>query len=293
MRQLSLPAFDPIAVLDVCIGSVEDKNLNDKFTKNQSHFKQFYDDFATASALYDWCKLPRVSRGNDGTAIVGELTKGELKTLYNYHMVGAKSAGRAIYDQIKAAANDMCPFCGGLGHVNTLDHYLPKSNFPAYAVHPSNLVPCCRDCNTGKNASFGASRREQTIHPYLDDAKFFVQRWVRASLVRVDPVIVQYSCSPPSEWPLDDQDRVAHHFQGYQLAKRYSIQASAEVTRVIDARRNSLRHLPSDIYRGFLYDNAESGSFDLNGWSRSMYFALAESEWFAEVDFLQAGWAGG
>ncbi|TPJ42888.1 HNH endonuclease signature motif containing protein [Mesorhizobium sp. B2-7-1] len=60
----------------------------------------------------------------------------------------------------------MCPFCGGLGHTWTLDHYLPKANFPAYSVNPSNLVPCCRDCNSGKNASFGAELHEQTLHPY-------------------------------------------------------------------------------------------------------------------------------
>lgn len=42
-----------------------------------------------------------------------------------------------------------CPLCG-LDYVYDLDHYMPKSIYPEYAVHPQNLIPICRRCNNKK-----------------------------------------------------------------------------------------------------------------------------------------------
>ena len=54
--------------------------------------------------------------------------------------------------------------CGGTS-VTTLEHVLPKADYPEFAVLSFNLVPCCDGCqrrrsNKGKNQAF--------IHPYFD-----------------------------------------------------------------------------------------------------------------------------
>lgn len=56
-----------------------------------------------------------------------------------------------------------CPFCGQLLEINRkwdnenkrywkyviadIEHIFPKSKFPQLALHPDNLVPCCKECN--------------------------------------------------------------------------------------------------------------------------------------------------
>jgi hypothetical protein len=41
----------------------------------------------------------------------------------------------------------VCPFCDGDLNGPEVDHWLPKSKYPALSCHPKNLVPVCHRCN--------------------------------------------------------------------------------------------------------------------------------------------------
>ena len=59
-----------------------------------------------------------------------------------------------------------CPMCGGTG-VAALDHVLPKSDYPEFAIFSFNLVPTCDACNR-RRSSKGA--KFHFVHPYFDHA---------------------------------------------------------------------------------------------------------------------------
>ena len=60
---------------------------------------------------------------------------------------------------------DVCPMCGSL-KTGTLDHYLPKTYYPEFAIYSKNLIPAC-DCNTLRKDSYrGDSPTERPLHPY-------------------------------------------------------------------------------------------------------------------------------
>lgn len=247
-------------------------------------------DFTAATATTSWVNLPRVLRGNPDRIIAGTLTKKNLMALYSEYMVGASGTPRKIYDDLLLTPGGLCPFCGGLGQVHTLDHYLPKANFPIYSVSPANLVPCCRDCNTGKGTSIGTQLCEQTLHPYLDDDKFFTDRWIYARASRTDPIVVTFSCSPPANWGLLDRQRAHQHFVTYGLAYRFALQSGAETARVVGLRSNSLKRLTNADFSEYLLESAGSAGFDLNGWNRTLYAALANTPWFCHADFNDPCW---
>lgn len=290
MKKLTIPSYDAIATYDLCVNEVSAPILNTAFTSNRGAIELANISFDAAKIVASWANLPRVPRGNPNVVIAGTLNKGQLMTLYTDHMVKTKGPSRNVYDNLLTAAGGLCPFCGGLGHAGTLDHYLPKANFPAYSVHPHNLVPCCRDCNSGKNASFGAELHEQTIHPYFDIEHFFDQRWIVAIVHKKNPILVQFRCRPPENWSVLDQGRVRSHFDGYNLGYRFSVQAGSEVSKVVQLRKSSLQRLDAQDFRAYLIDNANSTDFVLNGWSRTMYTALAATEWFIETDFQDPNW---
>lgn len=74
---------------------------------------------------------------------------------------------------------DVCPMCGGLGK-GTLDHYLPKDDYPDFTIFSKNLVPAC-DCNLKRNTTVkGKTEPERVIHPYYDT--FIKQRVYKAKL---------------------------------------------------------------------------------------------------------------
>ncbi|WP_172717324.1 HNH endonuclease [Neorhizobium sp. T6_25] len=256
---------------------VEDRT---SYEENRGFLEQAAADYQAASAAMSWYTLPRVPRGTPHRVVAGSLTKAQLTSLYTDRMVGTSGGARRIYDEIQVAANGDCPFCGGVGHVFTLDHYLPKSSFPLFSVLPANLVPCCRDCNTGKSATFGTTAEQQPLHPYLDDPKLFNQRWVRARLVPSDPIGVLFYCAAPAAWSPTEQARVASHFTDYDLANRYRKLAGAEINKVVGQRRGTLRGMSPGGFHEYLLEAASEPGYDLNGWNRTTYAALADTEWF-------------
>lgn len=72
----------------------------------------------------------------------------------------------------------ICPMCGGFGN-GTLDHYLPKDDYPEYSVFSKNLVPAC-NCNSLRGTTVkGRASPQRVIHPYFDD--FLEQRLYQSS----------------------------------------------------------------------------------------------------------------
>ncbi|MBE8717495.1 hypothetical protein C4F51_09865 [Cellvibrio sp. KB43] len=58
--------------------------------------------------------------------------------------------------------------CGGLGN-GTLDHYLPKDDYPEYSFFSKNLVPACSCNSLRRKAVKGVVSPSRAIHPYFDD----------------------------------------------------------------------------------------------------------------------------
>jgi hypothetical protein len=283
MKKLNRPEFNPLEIFLRCVADVTDEAGRKAYIDNENEITQSVIEFENATAATNWHTLPRVGQGHPEVIVRGTLTKGALVDLYGKYLVGGSEA-REVYDALLVSSDGKCPFCGGIGQVHTLDHFLPKSNFPVYSVLPDNLVPCCRDCNSGKMNSFATTTGEQSLHPYLDAPKFFSERWVVATVCRTDPITVEFSCSPPEEWPDVEKLRAKSHFDQYRLARRYSIQAGAELARVIDLRKKSLKVLEPMQFAAYLAENAQSDSYDLNGWNRTMYWALQRSLWFCVAD---------
>ena len=110
--------------------------------------------------------------------ISGGATKEDMVWLYDNKFVA--DGGRKYYDKIKAIPKfGKCPFCG-VGIVSTLDHYLPKTKYPTYAVTPVNLIACCADCNKNKKSDVVDLRERELIHPYYDD--FDDEIWLKAKV---------------------------------------------------------------------------------------------------------------
>lgn len=72
-----------------------------------------------------------------------------------------------------------CPMCGSLGG-RSLDHALPRAQFPEFSILRENLIPACTMCNTDeKGGTYRGRRPERFIHPYYD-------RWASRPLWRIE-----------------------------------------------------------------------------------------------------------
>ena len=128
-----------------------------------------------------------------------------------------------------------CPFCG-ISESSTLDHYLPKEQYPEFSVFPKNLVPSCAVCNTRKRDRIldeGTNVR-MFLHPCYDVIPDMAFLAVRARM-EADALIMSYRLTRPAGMALQTFQHLRSHFNELDLADRY--------------RRMGLEHLGDSIPR--------------------------------------------
>lgn len=81
---------------------------------------------------------------------------------------------------LRNTIDDTCAMCGSK-FPWSLDHILPKDDYPEWAVFSKNLVPACR-CNItrGKALLGNPVTQARVLHPYFDNA--FVHRQLSCSI---------------------------------------------------------------------------------------------------------------
>lgn len=276
MRKLTKPIEDVGDVLITCISNYTDIDLKNRLEDKKDIIKQASDEFEDASinnSLHTIASSDRV--GHD-------VTTKEMTNLYANKFV--KKPGRPIYEKIRSSAiNDRCPLCG-LRMVSTLDHHLPKAEYPALAITPINLIPACSDCNKTKLMAMPTKAEEETLHPYFDDVESDL--WLYAEVIESSPAAFRFFVNPPTIWDALIGVRVENHFDVFELNKLYVSHAAEELTNI---RRNLI-----DLYsktgsigvRAHLQDQANSRrAAYINSWQTSLYQAMADSNWFCDGGF--------
>lgn len=165
------------------------------------------------------------------TAVIGELTKPDMIKVYEGYFVNDKKPARKVYESLLLAHTE-CPFCA-IGAPKNLDHFLPKGEFPQYAVFPYNLVPSCLDCNLGEKSDDVAQVAEaQIIHPYSDENIYFTTQWISATYHPAQAPAtgrIEFFTSPPDDWSASQKNKVREHFRAFGLAKRYGTLAARQL----------------------------------------------------------------
>ncbi|SDJ51834.1 hypothetical protein SAMN04488540_10954 [Ferrimonas sediminum] len=282
MRFISVPVEDSRDVYQSCVDSISDSNLKARLNAVIQYIDLVdveYRSRAEVSSLYT---IPPNNSGNDDV-VLGSVTKNEFKNLYSTHMVSRSKPARAIYDSIlMGAPKGRCPFCG-FGHATTLDHYLPKAKYPEMSVLPVNLIPSCKDCNTGKSATIAVAAEDQCLHPYYNHQRFIEEQWLFAVIHQTTPVTVTFYVKAPTHWDSVSQERVKTHFKDFNLASRYSIEAASQLSFL---KHNLSTFIEYTGAKEHLSKMAQShASENINSWQTAMHQALAQCDWYCEGGF--------
>lgn len=105
----------------------------------------------------------------------GSLLKSRLKVIFeDVYNDFSKDFG---YSFVKAMGLHTCPYCNqnytlsvgddtNKGLRPDIDHFLPKSEYPYFAISIYNLIPVCKQCNTKKGIK--PFSIETHLHPYYE-----------------------------------------------------------------------------------------------------------------------------
>lgn len=283
MRYLSLPkddkdnAYVTQDVFDTCVAMVKNAALRARLEAIRADIEKAADDYNSAAIAKTLYLTPL-------TAKVRNVVAEELVKVYTLRMVPKKAKGRPVYDQIMSIpVNGRCPFCG-IGTVNTLDHYLPKTHFPALAVTPHNLVPACTWCQGEKMEYYPTTAGGQLLHPYFDD--FDQDVWLAAEVIVGSPAAFRYRASPPASWTQDQKARVASHLKELKLGTLFGSNAGSRLAE-IRGRLGKLHDAGgADQVRAHLSEELDSIEEDQkNSWVAAMYRGAIASDWFCDGGF--------
>lgn len=280
MRKLPLPPLKAHGIFGVCALSVQNVELKTRLWGAISDIESTEQQYAD---LAPYAKLHQLS----ATDHVGVwVTGAEMETLYTGTLARLESPARPYYDAIRASApNDICPYCGQRT-VDSLDHYLPKSLYPALAVTPINLVPACSACNKTKLDFQPTDAKELILHPYYDDVPKDI--WLKARVLDVGgKPVLEYFADPPSTWPTPWASRVKAHLDTLKLPTLYALHAAEELVN----NRHSLQnlHLSGGAVAVKAHCREVQGSRQaayLNSWQAACYGALVDSDWFCASGLL-------
>ena len=202
----------------------------------------------------------------------------KLRQVYTNGMSRRKSPGRQLYDSILLSSPfQRCVFCAQR-IASTIDHYLPRHLFPELSVAPTNLVPCCSECNHKKGRYAATTEHDQIPHPYFQDLGGGV--WLIAVLEKVENEFqVTFRVEPLTVWPERLAVAVRNYFDLFSLNELYAIHALTELGE-IELSISRIRATGGrSAVRAHLMEEAESISqINPNSWRAAAYRAFADSE---------------
>ncbi|MES2387873.1 MAG: hypothetical protein V4543_07705 [Bacteroidota bacterium] len=279
MRKILKPTIGVGIVFKDCIENISDPILKLALSNSVNSIVAAEKDFDDKKQDNELYLIPQ------GNSIGGLVTTSELKKVYTDRLVNKKHKARLHYNNIlHLAPKGKCPLCSQR-IAKTLDHYLPKSQYPLLAVSPLNLIPACSDCNKDKLVSFPTTNYEETLHPYYDDLEN--DSWLRLALLDVNPMIFDFYVDPPAIWNKLLKKRVKKHFDAFNLNELYITHAAEEFENIKKQVTDLYNNGGADSLRSHLLECLTSRELtNKNSWQTALYKGLHNNVRFCNGEFI-------
>lgn len=266
-------------ILSSCVSNLSDNNLKVEFLNNLNIFEQH------EALLEEKIRSLEVYTIGQNIQISNIANETCLKKLYTDKLSKKGQPARYIYDQILfTAPNEKCPYCNQR-LADTLDHYIPKANFPIYSISPINLIPACTQCNKGKLNAIPANPHQQTLHPYYDNVE--EKEWLECEILQLPEIIFNFKTKNiPDNTGILNQ-RILNHFDFYKLNALYKSHASSEFTSIKGQITRIFNNKGAAELQDFLFEGYQSRKeADINSWQTAFYKALYENNEFVNGGFI-------
>lgn len=148
----------------------------------------------------------------------------------NYRLTRPASPLQGLRAEIFGLApREVCLICGR-GSVGSLDHHLPKSQYPEFSILALNLVPACETCNEKKRNHIGTEATGRFLHPYYD--KIPESPPLLIATISIDAaaktVAVEFGINPTLS--VEILPHAMFHFKMLDLSRHYMRAAIVELT---------------------------------------------------------------
>ena len=224
-------------------------------------FEEFYRSLASTGELYllkeEQCIVSR------------DVGFEEMKYLYEERL--RKKFNDSLYTWLKT--NDKrnfhkCSYCEQ-GDVSELDHLLPQSKFPIFAVTPINLIPSCHECNLNK-----LDDDSMLINPYFEDTTN--EHWLICNIISHSGIcIAQYRLDfSNTQYTPEMKQSIRNIYENGKnsIMKRYSIWGNNKLADKITIWKEIFRNNGSkELIKMLKSGNSSRKTSSKNSYESSLY----------------------
>ncbi|AXX93613.1 hypothetical protein CPU12_10930 [Malaciobacter molluscorum LMG 25693] len=277
MVHIDKPTDNVKDVFEACISNYEDVNFKKRLNSVTAFIETSATNYDSQAGVNN---LNAISMVNNVNNII---TVDEMKKVYDHKLVRKGQPGRMYYEKLRLSAkNNICPLCNQRT-VTTLDHVLPKTFYPIFAVTPFNLIPACADCNKIKDRYQPNIAEEEIIHPYYDDISN--QQYLYAVLVQTTPPSINFYIKQSNPINIIEK-RLNKHFSLFALNELYTSNAAGELANISFRLSKLYSTGGRECVREYLREEFESRyENNRNSWQTAMYKALYKNAWFCNGGF--------
>ncbi|EDZ59145.1 HNH endonuclease [Bacillus cereus group sp. MYBK77-1] len=191
---------------------------------------------------------------------------------------------KRIKENQELALRAKCIYCG-INSPGTFDHYLPKEDYPEFAVLSMNLIPCCEKCNSkkGKRWKTGADLRIflNLYYDIIPDEQFLFASLAYHDQSHVPTVDFYLQLADSIGTNLSSM--ITSHYEHLNLLNRFEDHANDELSNIYIQTIEAIQEGVSvEIQKATLQRtyNANVRRLGRNHWQSVLYETVIHSESF-------------
>lgn len=218
-----------------------------------------------------------------------ESQKDDLLELYRY----SSKPFIELKNQLTQLPNNRffntCQYCT-INSINTLDHIVPKSKFPEYAVHPKNLFPACSECNSSKTEKWLKNNTLEFLNLYLDQLpdKQYLFVNIKNSNGTFD---VNFYLENRNNIDTEKFERIFRHFTNLNLLERFNKKSNEIISEFENTILPNVKSLGLEECLTYVKNkiNLERNRIGINHYKNVIELELCEGNAFREyfLNFLK------
>jgi len=210
--------------------------------------------------------------------------KADLLSLYSYQFSVIKALRLEIQREQPQAIRYTCQHCT-LTSNESLDHFVPKDEFPEFAMNPLNLLPCCIKCNQHKSHVWRKSGNRKALNLYLDVLPAEQYLFVDVTFDQYGDMDFEFYLEKPKSVTADLFALIEFHFDSLNLFTRMREKAIPVISELQNSINSRLGNLSYPEIAQEIKDAAAANklAFGQNYWKSIVEIELLDSSPFLRL----------
>ena len=205
--------------------------------------------------------------------------KAALIDLYSFQMKPFQELLADLTTDEHNRVSKLCPNCT-INNVQSLDHCIPKTEFPEFSDNPKNLMQCCMTCNGKKSKIWRNDTDRVFLNLFLDEIPNIQYLFVQGELIEGTPV---FSFKLEQPYGINDllYAKIEGHYNGLDLLNRFAENSPDVIDELIFIIKSLIESsIPQDRIKNSVLSSASmmQNKFGTNYWKALLYIECVSNK---------------